>query len=239
MRVSGQVQVMEAGSMTTEYERTKNEDHIEKKIKQLEEEIKSLREPLEKTLFDVREVLSTLENPFNYITILLGSEVGSKLSQLQNADKLTDGSKNQNNLSYNRVTEEVVTSVENNKQYVNFREVKGEASNGRRDLVRFINIVATVSIMLELVGKDNLLNLVNMVAWKGLISKELADSIKEAVELYLRGELGTRFDPSQTINNTVGNTLVVLYLLSKLAKEDNDPLMVILVTAFDKNRRGY
>ena len=44
---------------------------LRRKFEELEEEVKRLREPLESTLMDVRELISNLENPFNYATSVL------------------------------------------------------------------------------------------------------------------------------------------------------------------------
>lgn len=56
---------------------------LKRKFEELEEEVKRLREPLESTLMDVRELVSSLENPFNYATSMLslgepGGKAGSR-----------------------------------------------------------------------------------------------------------------------------------------------------------------
>lgn len=49
---------------------------LKKKFEEIEEEIRRLREPLESTLMDVRELVSNLENPFNYATRVLSLDAG-------------------------------------------------------------------------------------------------------------------------------------------------------------------
>ncbi|MEM3952549.1 MAG: hypothetical protein QXP74_03980 [Nitrososphaerota archaeon] len=46
-------------------------DALEKRIKELEEEVKKMKEPIESTLMDIRQLISELENPFNYIAKLI------------------------------------------------------------------------------------------------------------------------------------------------------------------------
>ncbi|MCD6341644.1 MAG: hypothetical protein J7L83_02170, partial [Thaumarchaeota archaeon] len=51
---------------------------LRKKFEELEEEVKKLKEPLETTLMDVRELISNLENPFNYATSMLSISESKK-----------------------------------------------------------------------------------------------------------------------------------------------------------------
>ena len=213
-------------------------DHVEKRLRQLEEEVRGLKEPLEKTLLEVREILNTLENPFTYITALLREEGTGVLTEaMQNSsfqnkeNKPTSG-----NLPEK---EHARTQLETwDKEYP--LNVELAASSTRRisgtKISRFINVVAAVSLMLNLVGREQLLNIINMASWRGLISKQLADDVKEALELYLRGDLGIQLDSLITRPSSgVGNTLVVLYILSRLENDPNDSFMLILMTAFERS----
>ncbi|HDJ67059.1 MAG TPA: hypothetical protein ENF33_05060 [Nitrososphaeria archaeon] len=47
------------------------EPSLKKRLEELEEEVRKLKEPLETTLMDVREIISNLENPFNYVANIL------------------------------------------------------------------------------------------------------------------------------------------------------------------------
>ena len=61
---------------------------LKRKFEELEEEVRKLREPLESTLMDVRELISNLENPFNYATNLLGlGERSAEAGRVEEGDR--------------------------------------------------------------------------------------------------------------------------------------------------------
>jgi len=211
-------------------------DPVEQKLRQLEDEVKSLKEPLEKTLFEVREILNTLENPFTYITALLREEGQSTLEQLQSNNQLSREDKSE---------KREINDLQQLTSHPSLPSITYSRTT-RPKISQFINVVAAVNLMLSLVGRDNLLNIINMASWRGLISKQLAEDVKEAIDLYLRGDLGVQLGnllPQPT--NGIGNTLVVLYILSWLEKDPHDEFILILLTAFERNahnqnnQRGY
>jgi len=217
-------------------------DSVERRLQQLESEVKGLKEPLEKTLFEVREVLNTLENPFTYISALLRDEGAGALTEaLQHASSPNKESKPA--APSNTLEKEDMHSLRGLRDEARQPEVGSPAppvlgGSGSR-IGRFINVVAAVSLMLNLVGREQLLNIINIASWRGLISKQLADDVKEAIELYLRGDLGVQLNNLVTRpSNGVGNTLIVLYILSWLEKDPHDTFILILLTAFERNPAG-
>ena len=204
-------------------EETPSRDPLEKKLRQLEEEVKSLREPLEKTLLDVREILGTLENPFTYVSALLGSNI-PELKAQQNKKPDVEQHKE----------EEAHQQIEPLKQHHYERPAPIQRRTEGRSLGRFLNIMAATNLMIGLVGREQVLNIVNMMAWKGLLPKDIADDVKEALELSARSDFGIQYESLAPKSYGLGNVLVVLYLLSKVAHEEDDPLLLLLLTAFDR-----
>jgi len=200
---------------------------MEKKIKQLEEAVKSLREPLEKTLLDVRETIGNIENPFAYVSALLGQKAeGRRTDDSQNASPLGPAPRE--------------TSTPARGQVPAFSQHPIPETYAPRapttELSRFLNVIAAANLMMTLVGKEQVLEMVNMLGWKGVITKELADDVKEALEISSKTDLGFHMETVPPQAPGTGSMLVVLYLLSKIAKDDNDPMMLLLFMAFERGQ---
>ncbi|MEM2095523.1 MAG: hypothetical protein QXX19_01025 [Candidatus Caldarchaeum sp.] len=187
----------------------------DKRLKSIEEEIKKIREPLEKTLLDIREMLNSAENPFNI------------LAQTVRADEALEQRKPEKGAARPTDAEQFSLS----KQEVILHEEEEASVRDQDSLSYFIQVLTAVDLMNVVVGKDYLLRLVNMLAWKKLISKDLVEVIKEALEFLSSIESSTRMNPVHDAQPSITDVLIVLYLIYLLSKNDESPLTFLLLSA--------
>ncbi|MEM1964861.1 MAG: hypothetical protein QW614_01510 [Candidatus Caldarchaeum sp.] len=190
----------------------------DRKLKTLEDEIRRIREPLERTLLDIREMINSTENPFNLLAQSLLQDENWALGK--KAPSHGD--------------EEVKAPLEpvtSKKQPANFGKSDEKVQFEAESLKSFIDVLAAVDLMVLIVGKEYLLNLINRLAWKGLISKKLLESIKEAVDFLSSMETVSKLDRVAEGQPTFSDILTVLYILSLLGKEDDSSLTFLLLTS--------
>ncbi|MCS6784715.1 MAG: hypothetical protein RMI43_04445 [Candidatus Caldarchaeum sp.] len=184
----------------------------ERRIKQLEEEIKRIREPLEKTLLDIREMINTAENPFIFLTKSVTSEKPTMEKPVSNE----------------KAAEPPVVQAQ--KPVADFTEIPAVSNMGQDELDSFISILAAVDLMVLIVGREYLTNLANMLAWKNLIPKSLLDGIKEALEFLSTVDKNNRVEQVRE-SPSFNDILIVLYMFSLLVKDRKNPLTFLLLTS--------
>ncbi|MCS7110248.1 MAG: hypothetical protein NZ956_02105 [Candidatus Caldarchaeum sp.] len=184
----------------------------ERRIKQLEEEIKRIREPLEKTLLDIREMINTAENPFIFLTKSVAPE--NPVQEKPVADE--------------KAAEPAV--AQSQKPVANFAEIPAISKPSQEELDSFISILAAVDLMVLIVGREYLTNLANMLAWKNLIPKSLLDGIKEALEFLSTVDKNNRVEQVRE-SPSFNDILIVLYMFSLLVKDRKNPLTFLLLTS--------
>ncbi|MEM0456439.1 MAG: hypothetical protein QXP86_04505 [Nitrososphaerota archaeon] len=197
----------------------KKYDDVEKRIKMLEEEIQKMKEPLEKTLMDIRGLINELENPFEYITKLIGTFPVKEL-------KLSDGtSKAEQNLHQQQPYAERIIE-EKTKPYT---------SAGRYNLgaTRFLNVLALTSLMVRFIGHERLLSMLSSASWRSLIPSDTIVQIIESLDMLKKfeNEVQNQY-PQSTL--TVEDGLISAYLLNKLAEGDDDPLFILLLLIINR-----
>ncbi|MEM0204836.1 MAG: hypothetical protein QXM57_03525 [Nitrososphaerota archaeon] len=197
----------------------KKYDDVEKRIKVLEEEIQKMKEPLEKTLMDIRGLINELENPFEYITKLIGTFPVKEL-------KLSDGtSKAEQNLHQQQPYAERIIE-EKTKPYT---------SAGRYNLgaTRFLNVLALTSLMVRFIGHERLLSMLSSASWRSLIPSDTIVQIIESLDMLKKfeNEVQNQY-PQSTL--TVEDGLISAYLLNKLAEGDDDPLFILLLLIINR-----
>ncbi|MEM4280738.1 MAG: hypothetical protein QW470_03655 [Candidatus Caldarchaeum sp.] len=190
----------------------------ERKLKTIEEEIRRLREPLEKTLLDIREMINSAENPFNFLARSIS----------QQEDPASFGKVESN---AEPEVQQVHEASRGKRQAVSFKKISEEEVGNIESLESFISVLAAVDLMVLIVGKEYLVNLVNRLAWKGFISKKLLESIKEALEFMSSMEPVSKFDRLADGQPTFNDILVVLYIISLLVKNDDNSLTFMLLTS--------
>ncbi|MEM4352249.1 MAG: hypothetical protein QXV68_01375, partial [Candidatus Caldarchaeum sp.] len=110
----------------------------DKRLRSIEEEIKRIREPLEKTLLDIREMLNSAENPFNI------------LAQTVRAEEALEQRKPEKSAA--RPTEAEQFSL--SKPGVALHEEEEAGVRDQNSLSYFIQVLTAVDLMNVVVGKD-------------------------------------------------------------------------------------
>ncbi|MEM4560153.1 MAG: hypothetical protein QXS57_01855 [Candidatus Caldarchaeum sp.] len=190
----------------------------DKRLKSIEEEIKRIREPLERTLLDIREMLNSAENPFNVLAQAVRSAEThvEQIKPERSAGRPADGEQ------YSLPQQEVVVQ---GGERASFRDDYSDS------LSYFIQVLTAVDLMTVVVGKDYLLRLINMLAWKKLISKDLVEVVKEALEFLSSIESSPRMNPVHEAQPSITDVLIVLYLIYLLSKNDEAPLTFLLLSS--------
>lgn len=183
----------------------------DKRIKKLEEEIRRIREPLEKTLLEISEMMNAAENPFVYLRGAVEDVVVE-----ENRPKLASDS----------------SAEEHTKTHQEGGLAKESVlRQGFNELDSFITTLAAVELMVVIIGRDNLINLVNMLAWRNLIPKNLLEGIKEALEFISTMEKDTRIEQAPPHPPSFNDFLIVLYMLSLLVKDRENPITFLLLSS--------
>jgi hypothetical protein len=180
----------------------------DKKLKTLEEEIKRIREPLEKTLLDIREMINSAENPFNFLSRI-------NLEETATEQKTVSRSK--------AVSQEATPALSKQPE-----QVEVDKWSNMRGIHRFVNVLAGTNLMVTICGREFLLNLLNMLAWKNLISRELVEAVKEALEFLSTLDF-TKVDNLPSTPITFQELLTVLYVLSLLSRDNSDQLTLLVL----------
>ena len=184
-------------------------------MKQLEEEFKKLKDPLEKTLLDVRGLINSVENPFNLIFSDASYSEGKNVTQRREAFREAGG--------------------QNDARARLEREDRSFGSYG--SLNRFVNVLTAVNLMILLVGREQLQSLINLLTWKNLLDKELAEIIREAMAFLTSPELGLKPLSPQRNPPAITDIITVMYLISKIARDSDDSFITVLLFAYEPIRR--
>jgi len=189
------------------------EDSVaDKRIKKLEEEIRRIREPLEKTLLEIREMMNMAENPFIYLKGELGDVSSEETRPKQPVEK--------------PAPEQPIANQERTVAMESY-----SLRQGFNGLDSFITTLAAVDLMVVIIGRENLINLVNMLAWRNLIPKTMLEGIKEALEFISTLERETRIEQTPPHPPSFNDLLIVLYMLSLLVKDRENPITFLLLSS--------
>ncbi|MCS7135796.1 MAG: hypothetical protein RMJ14_04400 [Nitrososphaerota archaeon] len=184
----------------------------------LEEEVQKMKEPLERTLMDVRGLINELENPFEYITKLIGTFPVKELKPINEAIK------NEQNLHQQLQTERSVERVA--QPYTS----TGRCSFG---VTKFLNVLALTSLMVKLIGHERLLSMLSSTSWRSLIPPDIIVQIIESLEILKKFEGETHSTNSQK-TLMIEDGLISAYLLNKLVEGDDDPLFILLLLVINR-----
>jgi len=152
------------------------ESSLKKRLEELEEEVRKLKEPLETTLMDVREIISNLENPFNYVANIL------ELDKLRRSEEdIRDVKK--------RVTREIERPEdERAPPKVDYGQAPTKqrislAPSGMSDLLASL---ACACVLLRLLGSENTLRFLRSRIVKQLAPPDVLERLSDAVDFLLR-----------------------------------------------------
>jgi len=208
---------------------------MRKRMERLEKEVKEVSEPLQKTLLDIRSMLSELENPFNYLKFMGYETPPAPTPKTDEANARV--------LQKREVTDEKPANkpFKEAVQKAPPSEKAGSPSKNYRTPLNFYNspipMFACATYLILTFGKDGLLDLLKRYGEEGWIPEEVEKSIRKTVEIIF-GKVGEK--PLEApLNNrmplSVEDYLIALLLLNKLAEyEEDDTTFLILLLILNK-----
>lgn len=196
-----------------------HEEHglLEKRLRELEEEVRKMKEPLETTLMDVRQLISDLENPFNYVAKMVDLD---KL-QTKQAPREMENTKKTDRIDY--VSEPIK----------DFEEIDREDAGPRfeelqRSQLNLLNILACGSILIKLLGQDHVVKFLNSRIVNQLAPRRLIYSLIDAVDFLLKYAEGGMYVQSQS-QISLDSMVAAAYIVSLLANNRVDDRFFILL----------
>ena len=190
---------------------------LKKKFEELEEEVRKLREPLESTLMDVRELVSNLENPFNYATSILGT------------DGLRKGSANSAEVerAEEPALEEPVRDLEEHVTDESFQPHPGRRREGRRNL----SVLLCAYLLLKVLGREKALNFLNSRSARKFAPIDLLELLNDSIELLSSYEVVDGFPPGGQPAFREDMMLMAIYLVHALAMGADESFFMSLTLA--------
>ncbi|MCL7391919.1 MAG: hypothetical protein LZ172_03475 [Thaumarchaeota archaeon] len=195
------------------------EEHglLEKRLRELEEEVRKMKEPLETTLMDIRQLISDLENPFNYIAKIVDLD---KL-QTKQVPKETGGIKKTSRIDSIREPTEDFEEISREDTGQRFEEPQ-------RSQLNLLNILACGSILVKLLGRDHVVQFLNSRIVNQLAPRRLVYSLIDAVDFLLKYSEGELYIQSQS-QISLDSIVAAAYIVSLLANNKVDDRFFILL----------
>jgi len=196
---------------------------LRKKFEELEEEVKKLKEPLETTLMDVRELISNLENPFNYATSMLSIGESKKPAEDATEKPVTQGSEYEDR---DRGKSEPVFQSRYVKE---FRKSDSLAT------------IICAYLLLKILGRENAMGFLNSRAARKFSSPQLLESLIDAVEIILNLDSVRGFPIAKGKKLDEEFMVVAAYLLNMLssgADEKFFTLLILILKILDSSSRN-
>jgi len=186
---------------------------LRKKFEELEEEVKKLKEPLETTLMDVRELISNLENPFNYATNILSAEELQKQSG------------------------EIEKGFEQKAGEEDLVRGEGELAPRKQPVVllpedvrgKSLATITCAYLLLKLLGKEYAVGFLNSRAARKFAPPRVLESLTDAIELILSLDGLDRFNVAKVGKPDEEFTVAAAYLLNLLSSGADEKFFIILI----------
>ena len=195
---------------------TEELDELKSKLEKIEKEFNQLKEPLKKTLTDIRTIISELENPFNYLRAILGevpvSSIEEKLIPLEKQEK-------EEGVLEKKESEEV---EEKKKEVLRIsEEIKEKVPQDKR---RHIAVIVSAWYLVRIFGGvKNALQHIDYYEKCGWVSPATSREVKDAIRLF-EGEIETEYSRAG-----ITEQITAIYLLNKLATDYLDSVFLILL----------
>jgi len=200
---------------------------LERRLKELEEEVKKLKEPLESTLMDVRELISNLENPFNYVANLMD------LEKLKEELKEASAAKNKPGLKESSTHHGPSSSPASMSAGVSHPQSETSNNNlepvSKLDLEKrgFLGVLACACILLKLLGRENTLRFLGSRLVRQLAPSEVIDRLSDAVDFLLKhAEPHNLYLPDHA-SLTYESLLAAAYVVSMMAVNPGDDRLFV------------
>ncbi|MCF8884786.1 MAG: hypothetical protein L4877_03215 [Aigarchaeota archaeon] len=210
-------------------------DALEKRIKELEEEVKKMKEPIESTLMDIRQLISELENPFNYIAKLID------LDKIP-AEKIAVNKEQTGNILQRdhewKSRDNEYREVMVREPRESYREIK---KTGQGYLVEphLLNYLSCACILVKLLGHEYTVRFLNSRIVNKIAPRDVLDSLLDAVE-FLSKYLGSQMYLQSNVKLSLDSIITAAYLVSLLAtKNIDDRLFILLMLGLKESLQNY
>ncbi|MEM4006323.1 MAG: hypothetical protein QXT92_01505 [Nitrososphaerota archaeon] len=190
-------------------------DALEKRIKELEEEVKKMKEPIESTLMDIRQLISELENPFNYIAKLID------LDKIP-AEKIAVNKEQTGNILQRdhewKSRDNEYREVMVREPRESYKEIK---KTGQGYLVEphLLNYLSCACILVKLLGHEYTVRFLNSRIVNKIAPRDVLDSLLDAVE-FLSKYLGSQMYLQSNVKLSLDSIITAAYLVSLLATKN-------------------
>jgi len=197
--------------------------NLKEKMEKFETQIKELKNVVEGTLVDIRQLISELENPFNYI---------QKFFPVGELEKSED-KKSEENYESNKLEEKRETdTLLKNHSFHSFNEeqrIRDDFQQSKTNEIltkeenNFSNIIICTKILVELFGKSNLYKILTYYLNKNWITQEIFSAITESLST-----LDKFKDTIEEEKITLEDHIIALSLIQSLIKNRADLIFPIL-----------
>lgn len=212
-----------------------NYDALEKRIRELEEEVKKMKEPIESTLMDIRQLISELENPFNYIAKLIDLD---KIPVERFTVNREQTEKNLQRDLEQRARDYEYSGERMKEPRETYREMR------RIDHVRLgenhlLNYLSCACMLIKLLGHEYTVRFLNSRIVSRIAPRDVVDSLLDAVE-FLSKYLGSQIYLQANVKLSPDSVIVAAYIISLLAtKNIDDRLLILLMLGFKESLQSY
>lgn len=190
---------------------------LEKRLRELEEEVRKMKEPLETTLMDVRQLISDLENPFNYV---------AKIIDLEKFQPKQESLEVENIKKINR--KEVLHKPIQDLEDVGRESIEPRFEGHQGGHVNLLNILACGSILIKLLGQEHVLKFLNSRIASQLVPRGLIYSLIDAVDFLLKYSGGELYVRSQS-RISLDSIVAAAYIISLLSNNRVDDRFFMLL----------
>jgi hypothetical protein len=201
---------------------------LEEKIKALEKELQEIKEPLTSTLMDLRDTISELENPFNYLSKIVDKNEEEKKDPEPAQQKMEEAEKPAEPVQPKSVQPSESKQVQN----VETLHMQNSEGNEPSPWHLQLNVLVVTDTLLRMFGRDGLKRVVAEYVKDGWITREVARAVDEAMaKLAERDSI-----PEYAGKAGLEEHLLALYVLYRLSSHPGDPLLPVLLLFLSKSR---
>lgn len=210
-------------------------DALEKKVKELEEEVKKMKEPIESTLMDIRQLISELENPFNYIAKLID------LDKIP-AEKVTINREQSGNILQKDLERKSKDDEYDEARVKEPREIYREIKKIDQSCLGepyLLNYLSCACILIKLLGHEYTVRFLNSRIVGKIASRDVIDLLLDAVE-FLSKYLGSQIYLQPNVKLSLDSIITAAYIISLLAtKNIDDRFLILLMLGFKESLQSY
>ncbi|MEM4311464.1 MAG: hypothetical protein QXX95_03660 [Nitrososphaerales archaeon] len=209
---------------------------LKDKVEKMEKEIKGIKQPIEKTLVDLRLLLSELENPFNYIQKFLPINELEKSKEEKSKEEKTEPEKKfDEEKTDSKTIPKIIDAKKSNVELILpttvTNTIKKESSEdlSYSDWLSYTNTLSCAYILLNIFGRNTLQDVLIGYLRKNWITKEIVNVIEDAIDTIMKSVSAIdEINLEEPRYVTVEDHLIAIYLIDRLSKNRADLIFQII-----------